>query len=73
MTTHEFAHKIKPLWKALCDAEKLALEIHLNGDSNGKALAITQITRDVRSRFSAEEQAIADKLIGEMRQNQEVI
>jgi hypothetical protein len=68
MTTHQFAHKIKPLWKALTDIESMALEIHVGGDTNAKALHISQIARDVRSRFSADEQEIADRLVGRIKQ-----
>lgn len=62
MDSHEFAHKIKPLWRALLDIERIGLDSHRDGQNRG--LTVAQIARDVRSKFTAEEQKIVDDLVG---------
>lgn len=62
MTTHQFAHKIKPLWKALNDIQNIASDMVVQGGSSN-ALAIVQIAQDARSKFNAEEQRIVDDLL----------
>lgn len=66
MTTHDFALKIKPLWKALCDIEDIASEM-VSMDRTGRALKILQIANDTRSHFSSEEQRIVDGLLAEIK------
>ena len=63
MDCHEFAHKIKPLWKALNDIQRLAGEMQKSGRTD-HALTIVQIAQDTRSKFNAEEQKIVDDLLG---------
>ena len=66
MTVHEFAHKIKPLWKALIDIENIGYDIYRNGDYN-RAMDISRIARDTRAKFNSEEQEMVDNLLKEIR------